>query len=124
MTKLKSVALRNVRKTSEQVRKDQVKKSKKQPIPRRTPSPMVPAEAPVAPSSKKGKKKQQQPSSSQKTKQPRLELQEESSENYGSLEYWEARHSKDDDYKEKFEWFLSYDDLKPILAQTKPGIYI
>ena len=35
---------------------------------------------------------------------------------YGSLAYWDARHKGRDDQAAKFEWFASFEDIRPFVA--------
>jgi len=49
----------------------------------------------------------------------RLRLQRGNGEdNYAEQDYWEQRYAKGDEVKKEFEWFLSYEDVHPLLEST------
>lgn len=52
----------------------------------------------------------------------RAKLQQRSSAgdedgNYSSKSYWEKRHASGEDRQHRFEWFLAYNDVEPILKE-------
>lgn len=114
---LKSNALRNVRRASENVRRDGLKKKSKS-APRRGDRRLD------------TKQHVEQPIKLSNKKKAAAAAAAAEPANYGSQEYWESRHANSADFDSKFEWFLSYQDLKPILQasgisyENRKGMFI
>lgn len=104
---LKSSALQKVRQGSEQARKQGLKKKKSKALPKRPDRQLDNVQQQPQPTAARKKLKQSKPAAKAET-----------ADNYGSQAYWDSRHADKADFESKFEWFLGYQDLKPILESS------
>ncbi|KAH9249893.1 hypothetical protein BASA81_012384 [Batrachochytrium salamandrivorans] len=104
---LKSSALQRVRRGSEQTRKQGLKKKKSKVQPKRPDRQLDNVQQQPQPTAPRKKLNRSKPSAKPETV-----------DNYGSQAYWDSRHADKADFESKFEWFLGYQDLKPILESS------